>query len=158
MLLYPFTTTLSPVLGHHPLLVYIDNVYIHIFYIKNTNKRRNACMERRETERWRVLALEVKCASCCDDQTPFLRPNSFPVTLRMKNNSTELPGFLQILITIDKIFSDQDRIDPEYQELGWDERTFVSITETSSPWQYIYQPHIFLSAPPSSSDNLQDPV
>ena len=67
-------------------------------------------MERRETERWRVLALEVKCASCCDDQTPFLRPNSFPVTLRMKNNSTELPGFLQILITIDKIFSDQDRI------------------------------------------------
>ena len=121
------------------------NVYIHIFYIKNTNKRRNACMERRETERWRVLALEVKCASCCDDQTPFLRPNSFPVTLRMKNNSTELPGFLQILITIDKIFSDQDRI-----------QNIKSLAETNEPLSPslrhrvhdIYQPHIFLSAPP----------
>ena len=56
------------------------------------------------------LSLEAKCASCWDAQTPFLRVHSLPVTLRMKNNSAALPGFLKIRITIDKIFKDQDGI------------------------------------------------
>ena len=56
------------------------------------------------------FSLEAKCASCWDAQTPFLRVHSLPVTLRMKNNSSALPGFLKIRITIDKIFKDQDGI------------------------------------------------
>ena len=66
------------------------------------------CQERQKKVETGEFSLEAKCASCWDAQTPFLRAHSLPVTLRMKNNSAALPGFLKIRITIDKIFKDQD--------------------------------------------------
>ena len=110
------------------------------------------------------FSLEAKCASCWDAQTPFLRAHSLPVTLRMKNNSAALPGFLKILITIDKIFKDQDRIQ-NIQSLA-EAHTHLSpslrhcklerTTCKTRDHNNISASHFPLG--PSSSDNLEDQV
>ena len=85
---YPFPCPWTP---SPPSLVHSYCFYLHTEYKQKKKCIHAFSQERRKGGDWRALALKVKCASCCDDQAPFLRPNSSPVTLRMKNNSGITP-------------------------------------------------------------------